>query len=229
MKKFTPTPKCRRCELMDEQLKIQSKPTRCPERKLLVWGFIQRKKGFSILEIIVATFIFVMIMAATSAFFGKSMFSYRSAKALQKDLESAQFSMNLISKSLRTSTVILADDQQVKIFDYSQNKCIEYKFNDGNALKTATYDATYNTDPIDQGSNKTDCETRALSDFFAMTSGIVAGKFSVIPSSSSPSKTVGRVTIWMKVCPESGCSGIPKDEAIIQSTVSLRDYVEASL
>lgn len=193
--------------------------------------FIQRKKGFSILEVIVATFIFVMIMVATAVFFGKSMFSYRSAKVLQKDLETAQFSMNLLSKSLRTSSVLdYTASSRVKIFDYSQNKCIEYKY-ESNALKVATFNTGYNIAPIIQEDNKNNCNLHIFqaSDFSAMTSGIVSVFFNIIPSSDSSPKTVGRVTISMKVCPSSGCSGTPGDEAKIQSTVSLRDYMEAGL
>lgn len=195
----------------------------------------KKNKGFSFIEIIVAMFIFVIMMTATTAFFGRSMFSYRSAKAIQKDLESAQFAMNLVAKSLRTSTVVNYDTstsiKYVQIFDYSQNKCIQYKFI-GNALKVASYNVGYDTDPVDQELNKTNCDEAVSfsdSNFSAMTSGIISGSFNIIPSSDSPIKTVGRVTISMKVCPESGCSGNPKDEAKIQSTVSLRDYKEAGL
>lgn len=183
------------------------------------------------MEIIIAMFIFTIMMTATTAFFGKSMFGYRSARAIQKDLESAQFAMNLIAKSLRTSTVFVPAsglNAGVKIYDYSQNKCIEYKFDSG-ALQVATFNTGYDVEPVNVETNKTDCQTRTLSGFSPMTIGTVTGSFYIIPSSDSPIKTVGRVTMSMKVCPESGCSGNPKDEAKIQSTVSLRDYKETGL
>lgn len=176
------------------------------------------------MEVIVAMFIFAIMMMATTAFFGKSMFSYRSARAIQKDLESAQFAMNLMAKSLRTSTVFDSGKiLYVKIFNYSQNKCIDYKF-ESNALKIGT--RSYASDNVED--NKTDCQnfTFQPSDFNSMITSTVTGFFNSIPSVPN---AVGRVTISMKVCPESGCSGNPKDEAKIQSTVSLRDYKEAGL
>lgn len=182
----------------------------------------KKNKGFSLVEIIVAMFIFVIMMTATVAFFGKSMFSYRSARAIQKDLESAQFAMNLVAKSLRTSTVFGSGiTTDVKIFDYSQGKCIEYKF-ESSALKYSW--------GVPAGANdeekKINCPTTSMSAPQSITAGTVTGLFNVVPTSSG---VVGKVTISMKVCPETGCSGNPKDEAKIQSTVSLRDYKEAGL
>lgn len=176
------------------------------------------------MEVIVAVFIFAIMMTATAAFFGKSMFSYRGARAIQKDLESAQFAVNLVAKSLRTGSIYDYKNKAsafVKIYDHSQGKCIEYKF-ESSALKYSWGTPAGANDE----EKRINCPATPLSALQSITAGTVTGFFDVIPSVPN---IVGKVTISMSVCPESGCSGNPKDEANIQSTVSLRDYKEAGL
>lgn len=184
---------------------------------------IKNKKGFSFIEVIVATFIFSLVMIAISMTFSSLFGGYKGAKIIQKNLENAQYAMNLMAKSLRTSSInsdgTLSD---IIAYDYSQSKCIHYRFNNS-VLELSSKDLSSQLgyEDFTQEQKLSWCfdNNGSGSDFSSMTSGYVAGKFFAIKSAT---KVVGKVTISMKVCSDSTC----KSSAILQSTVSLRDYSE---
>lgn len=104
---------------------------------------MRSKKGFTLVEVLVAMFIFTIAMVAISEIFVSFIKSYRTARVMQKDLQDAQQASNYISKTLRTSTVMSGDDKGkiIVIYDYSQGKCIEYSFaEDGLFMKIASPD-----------------------------------------------------------------------------------------
>lgn len=183
-----------------------------------------KAKGFTFLEVIVAVFIFALMMVAATAIFAKAMKAYSNTKVIQRDMESAQYAMNLMAKTIRTSSVIVPSPPpttvtRLVIYDYSQGKCIEFKF-ETNKLVTRSIATS--------GTNKSNCDSLISGSGSAndLVGTYTTGRFSVIPSEIG---TVGRVTISMEVCPATGCSGIERDKAIIQSTVSLRDYIVSGL
>lgn len=183
---------------------------------------IKNEKGMTLLEVMVAIFIFSLIMVAVVQIFGSSASGYRNAVKIQRNLEDAQFAMNEMTKTLRTSTVVSSAGLQtdIKIFDYSRptddsnnGNCIEFKF-DTNKIIMASSSA----------SDSESCGNMIFgnSDFNEMTAGKIENmKFEIVPSASGG---VGKVTISMEVCADSGgiCSSTGKVQ--IQSTVSLRDY-----
>jgi prepilin-type N-terminal cleavage/methylation domain-containing protein len=177
--------------------------------------FNKKKKGFSFLEVIVATFIFSIIMTTTAAVFGRSFTAYRTARAIQRDLENAQFAMNAIAKTLRTSTVLSlvpASPSSIRVFDHSQttNNCIQFIFNNDNSLESrsgTTADSIL-------------CGTYSFGSYTDMTTGFVTGNFS---GAASASGLVGRITISAEICPTNPCPGSPRDRARVQTTVSLRN------
>lgn len=181
-----------------------------------------RKKGFTFVEVIVATSIFVVIMMAVTTVFSSALKSYKSGKAIQKDLEGAQQAMNIIAKTLRTSSVesscspVPCTLNSFNIYDYSQDKCLVYQFDSSsNTLKSGS--ASPGTSGV-----KSTCVFSGIT-LSDMTTGTVTGNFYVTPSSET---LAGKVTIAAKVCPATGCTGNPRDEAKIQSTVSLRNEYE---
>ncbi len=212
---------------------------------------IKRKKinvlrGFTFLEVVVAVFIFSLIMTATAAIFAKMIWAYGNAKAIQRDLEAAQQAMSLMAKSIRTSSVVLcgygASDPNnsncsggmlgtiysIRIYDYSQadsGGCVEYKIMSNNLYARRANVALVH--------DRTACDTYnfpggTFQPMINTTSSQVSGQFQVVRSSSSP-PTVGKVTISMEVCPPNGCSSNPRDQVRMQTSVSLRDYSEAGL
>ena len=182
------------------------------------------RRGFTFLEVIVATFIFVIAMVMIAQIFSSGYLGFRKARALQQDLEAAQQAINIMAKTLRTSAVISPDadgsSKSIVVFDYSRsvNNCIKYEFPaEGAGLKIGSVTKD----------NPETCRDEQPGAGQNMTSGKVFGNFHIVPNDpDGPPKETGRLTISMKVCLKEGCSGNPKNEARVQTTVSLRNYKE---
>ncbi len=182
--------------------------------------------GFTFLEVIIAVFIFVIAVVMVAQIFGSGYMGFKKSHLLQQNLETAQQAINILAKTLRTSEIInVTGNKEIKVFDYSRlsNNCIIYKFlDDGAALKVGSV-------TIDSSSENplTDCQSSIFSPSQNMTSGKVYGNFFVVQNDPN-NQTVGRITISMRVCLRESCEGNPKDEARLQTTVSLRNFEEVS-
>jgi prepilin-type N-terminal cleavage/methylation domain-containing protein len=180
------------------------------------------KKGFTLIEVIIATFIFALIMVAVAMTFSSLFGGYKGAKSIQKNLENAQYGMSLMARSLRTSSVVVPNAARtvtlIKFYNYSERRCVGYRFLN-NAMQIA-----FVADPGDSAPDKKVwCSGASLGSYSNVTTAnINSMSFYVVPSSSS---VVGKVTISMEVCATTAC-GSKDDKARIQSTVSLRDYEE---
>jgi prepilin-type N-terminal cleavage/methylation domain-containing protein len=86
----------------------------------------QKSAGFTLIEVMVALFVFLIIMLAMSQTFTQTFAGYRNVKAVQRDVENAQFALNLMAKELRTSTWS-APRLQRWCFMISQSICFEYE------------------------------------------------------------------------------------------------------
>lgn len=179
-------------------------------------------KGFTLIEAVVALFVFLIIMLSLSDTFTQSFTGYRNARAVQKDVENAQFALNLLAKELRTSTIISSSSSQdVEFYDHSQGMCFKYEI--GSKELTVTKKAgAYIPDSDNQFNPSTICNVS----FPGPTSlvqiendnGNLTGNFVVIPSTTSPTKSLGKVTTSLQI------SEGPKHKANVQTTSSLRDY-----
>jgi len=188
----------------------------------------QKRKGFTLIEILVAMFIFLMVVLAISGTFAKEITAYRKANAIQRDLENAQFAMGFVAKTLRTSslssTMSSGSDTKIRFYDFSLEQCMEYSF-DGidYKLKVRIKDI-----PLDLWK---DCaESTGLSNPEILTTGHIEGQFNFVKTEKSPVPQVGQVTITMQVYPPGGTENLlEKDVVRIQTSVSLRDYEQAGL
>lgn len=104
-------------------------------------------KGFTLVEMIIAVFIFLMVILALVTIFAAQMRAYQRARSAQVDLENAQFALNYLGKTLRTATLVgkgaiplislekpsnNADDygsidlenEPLILYDFSQDLCI---------------------------------------------------------------------------------------------------------
>lgn len=176
--------------------------------------YATRYKGFTLIEVTVALFVFLTIMTALSETFVSSFSGYKNARAVQRDTENAQFAMNLMAKELRTSTVVSSTVSKVRFYDYSQSTCFEYEIA-SDELTVAKKAVAAPTDPLNPSA---DC----LSGGFSAPSPIVeagtlTGQFVVTPSAKAP-KSVGKITVSLQI------SEGPNHKANIQTTSSLRDY-----
>lgn len=188
--------------------------------------FSGNSRGFSLLEVLVATFIFSIVMAGATQYFVNITVSNQNVRRLQQNLESVQFAMNRIAKSLRTSTVISPSSNQqvseVRVFDYSQRTCFRYGF-EGNGV--TEYSALL---PAGVSDEKAWCASLGSASFTsnvlvsAADGMTVVGRFAVYPSSETVgSELAGRITMNATVSQQNNSS-------TIQTTVSLRNYREVA-
>jgi len=179
---------------------------------------VSSKKGFSLIELMVAMFVFSIVMTATTGFFSSSALSYRNAREIQRNLEDAQFAMNLMAKSLRTSKILSCEGSPcstVRVYDYSQDKCIEYSLKNNLIYIQKAPEGTTEEECEGEG-YLMDPEEQMGATFVSSRSS-----FYVIPSSPTQ---VGKATISLEICSDAVCA---KDKARIQSSVSLRsEYQE---
>jgi prepilin-type N-terminal cleavage/methylation domain-containing protein len=169
-------------------------------------------RGLTLIEVVVSLFIFSLMMVAVSQIFTKAFSGYRSTRATERDVQNAQYALNLLSKELRTSTVVVptgsgVPSQNVKFYDHSQGRCFYYQIS-SNALQVAS---ALSTDPAD-------CRTRNVGTPTTVTTGTVSGSFQVTSSVGGGSKRVGKVTISLRISEDA------THYANIQTTSSLRDF-----
>ncbi|MBP9697675.1 MAG: prepilin-type N-terminal cleavage/methylation domain-containing protein [Candidatus Moranbacteria bacterium] len=182
-------------------------------------------KGLTLIEVLVSLFIFSIMMAATAQIFTKAFSGYRNTRAIQRDVENAQYALNLISKELRTSTVVAPltgpfpkPFASVKFYDHSQGLCFYYRIDTtAKALQVAS---AFSTGPAD-------CTTKNVGTPATISTGTVSGSFQVTPSCSSVvtsgctgAKRAGKVTISLDISEGAGST----HKAQIQTTSSLRDF-----
>ncbi|MDH4330598.1 MAG: type II secretion system GspH family protein [Candidatus Moranbacteria bacterium] len=165
-------------------------------------------KGFTLIEVMIAMFIFVIMISASIISLMNVFGAYGRAKEVQGHIDNSQFAMNLMMKSLRTSSLINNTGTEITIFDYSRNECVQYNFDSGStSLQTRAVTSDYES-----------CKTEGFGgvEFLSMTSGDVTGKFWA--SESDANNNVGSVTVLLMI------NKGEKTEVDIQSSVSLRDY-----
>ncbi len=166
------------------------------------------KKGYTLIEVVAAMFIFSILMMASSQVFVKTFQSYREIRAVQKDAENAQFVLTSFIKELRTSSIVdpvaPGASSSVQFFEHSQGVCFKYRVNVG-ALEVASVAAT----------DTADCRGKLLGSFTAVSTGLVSGSFQVIPSTIAP--LIGRITVSLDIV--EGTHHVK-----LQTSASLRDY-----
>jgi hypothetical protein len=137
-------------------------------------------------------------------------------------VEDVRFAMEQMAKTLRTSTVWTPEtsSQTISVYDHSQLQCFQYQISaDKLQSKSGVAQVNANNEVISCNNTGTwaDMSGASVSDLrFAITQTTNG-----IPT---PPPVVGKVTIMMKVCYNNVCTGSAGDQAIIQTTVSLRDY-----
>lgn len=181
-------------------------------------GFWKKSyRGLTLIEVIVSLFIFSLMMVAVSQIFAKAFSGYRNTRATQRDVENAQYALNLLSKELRTSTVVAPTSgpyplrsDYVKFYDHSQGRCFYYRIVGAptNALQVASASST----------GPADCTTRNVGTPVTISTGTVSGSFRVTPSQGGGSKRAGKVTISLDISEDA------THRAQIQTTASLRDF-----
>jgi type II secretory pathway pseudopilin PulG len=167
------------------------------------------------MEMLVAMFVFSVVMFASTSAFSKFILFQKNSKAIQQNIEDARFTMELMAKTLRTSSIMASTATSISVYDYSQEKCITYRLNGPKIEKGSVSPAT----PGD----KDTCNFGTIT-FLPMINNVINRlSLSVFQTTPGPPPRAGKATILMEICANIGCAG-GNDRAIIQTTVSLRDY-----
>lgn len=170
------------------------------------------KKGFTLVELMVSVFIFLIIMVAIVQIFAQQISAYRYARVSQSDLENAQFAMNYISKTLRTATVLGEDGSDLRdptqfneddfilqeietthklvLYDFSQELCMRFSFHlgeqshpyPGGSALWVESTEGIQFDEIEKCLLDTTYSSNAITKYQRLTSGDVMGTFWVAPT-----------------------------------------------
>lgn len=182
-------------------------------------------RGFTLIEVVVSVFVFLVIMMSVSQTFTTAFHGYSLAKTAQKELETAQFAVNTMAKILRDSSIVSSSGSQttVRFYEHAQGKCFEYKINATNNTIEMKSDSVSGTAPMGEQPDvwKTNqCGSMSFSSgYVVVASSVHDGNFQVVPSDgASTPKVLGKITISLVI-------GEDVDHlARMQTTVSLRDY-----
>ena len=185
------------------------------------------KKGFTLIEMIIAIGVFSIMSVAIAGAFTSGFSTYGSTRELQRNVETAQYALNTLEKLLRTSTVVSAagtNVQAITFYDYSSARCFRYRVISGGPTSYLAAQWFQTPDPF--GANPCVTASASFSASAQVTSGYVTGGFTVVPSDKEipaddgDPKAMGRVTVNLSV----KASSTATTESRIQATASLRDY-----
>lgn len=99
------------------------------------------KRGFSLVEMIISIFIFSILILMLTGTFAGFYKNYSRQKKVQKDIENAQYVLNLMAKRLRTSVILWpssppsestfflgseTSSNRLDTYDYSKGQCVRY-------------------------------------------------------------------------------------------------------
>ncbi len=180
-------------------------------------------RGFSLLETLLAIFIFGLVMTSVTMYFANISKANRNSKLLQQNLEDTQFAMNRIAKVLRTSAVVVPNvpdpaATEIRVHDFSQGKCIEYRFVGTEMIEhPASSTDPDGVDVLDWCKNDASFDPDEVNVIVSAANGAsLSGTFVVVPSSTT---IAGRVTMNATISRGSLSS-------TAQTSVSLRNYKE---
>lgn len=169
------------------------------------------RKGFTLLEAMVAICVFSLVSVMVSGAFVSFLKAYKTERSLQKNTESTQYVLNLMAKTLRTSTIYDINAgglKQIRAFDNSSRNCLIYQYDV--AAKKMKYNAT---SAADVGACNWPVMAAALIDLSSNDNGVIENAFFVGTSSATP--LFGKVTMTFFV--KGNSANFP-----IQTSVSLR-------
>lgn len=202
---------------------------------------ISKKKGFSLIETLVAILIFTLAIGMIASTFEGFLKTYLTEKRQKNMTENAQFALNLMEKTIRTSVVSTssgsinldfagADLKKIKLFDNSQNKCVIYRYNNtapNKKIDMATFisstdgisgcdfnGATTFTDLTDNIIENVSVEGRVTKDG---NPGIINVAFAVKdPLQSTPINIGMSVSLRGFESPQAVCTGVPTNASVCQ-------------
>lgn len=183
----------------------------------------KKQKGFTLIELMISIFIFMIIVSIVIEIFGKQVVTSRHARILQRNIEDAEFAMNYVAKTLRTSSLPTSEDQgtttgsgsattttaaadqilgtdYVQVlyaYDYSQKECFKFSFeevDDEGTLMVYTI-KEYDGEPIGNVVHICTYDDN-YSDGRKLTSGDVTGGFYMSPTREDKKEEEGETEVY---------------------------------
>lgn len=170
---------------------------------------IKNRSGFSLLEMVISIFIFVVVILTAVSIFANMASARQEARRIQKNMEDARTALDLMAKNMRMSTGLGPDGNgsEIYMFNTSQEVCIRYQFDD-RTLKMGEGNPPAGTTNCDPGS------VTYSSNQIVSSNNATDGSFEVTQTSTTADpKVIGRATVTMTI-----------DGVRLQTTVSFRDY-----
>lgn len=203
---------------------------------------IKKLAGFTLIEVLVSVFVFLIVMAAVIGVFVQQTSNFTFIRVQQRNVENAQFALNFMSKTLRTSSVRGRADlgtlsegavtDRIFVYDFSQAECFRFRFDNAAGTLEVTSRPPDPGDDFSCGrSSHYNSSTTALprSGPYLLTTGYVQGNFKYYgterdvdddPSNGNQFR-IGLISMNVSVSDQSGSTS---ESVVIQSSVSLRDY-----
>jgi Tfp pilus assembly protein PilW len=182
----------------------------------------KNQKGFSLMEILIATFIFFLVTVTTVGVFAEAFRARQRTRTIQRDVENARTAIDAIAKEMRmsvglagTGTCVSGVCTGVRFYNSSQGICVNYEFDatekklmkrTGSGSAPCSSGVSWSSySPVVSTGNESNEETGFLA--IPTITRTDAASLGVLPR-------VGRATIRIKV----------DNTDILQTTVSFRDY-----
>jgi prepilin-type N-terminal cleavage/methylation domain-containing protein len=186
---------------------------------------IKNASGFSLIELLVAVFIFVLIIMAATETFTSTFSAWTKTRRTQTNLENARTALETIGKSIRMSNQLKYSSGVLSMFNHSQNKCLRYRSGALGSLESSTCaikEPNPPTDPFTYDCSKDACDGgNSYGSWLTLVNSDFELYFNVVETkkdSDVNNNVVGKATISALVG-----SGVAEHERI-QTTVSFRDF-----
>lgn len=161
--------------------------------------------GFTLLELLIAMFIFTLIIILVVGIFGRIFIYNNKIRDIEVNIEEVGTAFELMAKTMRMSSYLKASSNtQIVMYNNSTDKCMSYWFQNGELQRSS----------MPASGDPNSCRTASYTNYVVLAKNIDSLRFSVRttdPDSVPP--RIGRSTVTATVGGEH-----------IQSTVSFRDY-----
>ncbi|HHE45769.1 MAG TPA: prepilin-type N-terminal cleavage/methylation domain-containing protein [Candidatus Moranbacteria bacterium] len=150
--------------------------------------------GFSLIEMLVATAVFLIVVTASVASFVSVIKTQRTTREIQKKIEGAGTAVEIMSKIIRMGSSVKSynSGKEIRLYNDSQDKCVSYKFQNNNL----------EVSELSGSGDPSSCATSTYSSYLVMVSG-VHGLFKVVETSSTPHhKKMGKATVLIEIVQE---------------------------
>lgn len=206
----------------------------------------ENRNGFTLIEVLIAMAIFTVIIGGVALFSVRSVQSHSRSRVMRNSLENVRFAIENLSKKLRTTYYVSAEDDGRAIFfidnvDFSKN-CYEFVELGGRKIlqtKKEEKPASRNDSGYESWRSIDSCAgiIGPAQPVIASEKTNIVGRFDVKQTDfesdpDRPKQGFVRIAVTVQYVARRsladddfmGINPVDKDEATIQSGVSLRDY-----